>query len=178
MKTSVKVSLGGAVAALSLVLMFMSALIPFGTFAFPTFAGMLLTVIVIEMGFGYAIAVYAVTALLSFLLVPDKEAALIYTVFLGFYPIIKGLIERIKNKVLQYVIKFALFNVCMIGEFFIAVNLLSIPESSYYVFGLNIPLIFLLLGNVFFVIYDICITRLVTIYLLKWHNKLNKNTKL
>lgn len=178
MKTSVKVSLGGAVAALSLVLMFMSALIPFGTFAFPTFAGMLLTVIVIEMGFGYAVAVYAVTALLSFLLVPDKEAALIYTVFLGFYPIIKGLIERIKNKVLQYVIKFALFNVCMIGEFFIAVNLLSIPESSYYVFGLNIPLIFLLLGNVFFVIYDICITRLVTIYLLKWHNKLNKNTKL
>lgn len=178
MKTSVKVSLGGAVAALSLVLMFMSALIPFGTFAFPTFAGMLLTVIVIEMGFGYAVAVYAVTALLSFLLVPDKEAALIYTVFLGFYPIIKGLIERIKNKVLQYVIKFALFNVCMIGEFFIAVNLLSIPESSYYVFGLNIPLIFLLLGNIFFVIYDICITRLVTIYLLKWHNKLNKNTKL
>ena len=178
MKTPVKVALGGAVAALSLVLMFMTALIPFGTFAFPTFAGMLLTVIVIEINFGYAVAVYAATALLSFLLVPDKEAALIYTIFLGFYPIIKGLIERIKSKAFQYVIKFALFNGCMIAEFFIAVKLLSIPEDSYYLFGLNLPIIFLLLGNVFFFIYDICITRLVTIYLLKWRDKLNKNTKL
>lgn len=71
-----------------------------------------------------------------------------------------------------------LFNACVIAAFFIAVNLLSIPEDSYYLFGLNMPLIFLLLGNVFFVIYDICVTRLVTVYLLKWRKKLNKNTKL
>ena len=34
MKTSMKVSLGGVVAALSLVLMFLTSVIPFGTFAF------------------------------------------------------------------------------------------------------------------------------------------------
>lgn len=178
MKPSLKVALGGAVAALSLVLMFLTAVIPFGTFAFPTFAGMLTVVLVIEFGYGYSAAVYAATSILSFLLIPDKEAALIYTVFLGYYPIIKSLIERIKNRVVQYLVKLVLFNACMVGAFFIAVNLLSIPSDSFNLFGVYVPLVFLLIGNVFFVLYDLCVTRVVTIYLLKWRQKLNKNTKL
>ena len=178
MKTSFKVALGGAVAALGLVLMFMTALIPFGTYAFPTFAGILTVVIVIEIGYGYAVAVYAATAILSFLLVPDKEAALMYAIFFGFYPILKGLIERLPNKPAQYALKLVLFNACVIAAFFIAVNLLSIPAESYNLFGLQLPVIFLFFGNVFFVLYDYCITKLVTIYLLKGRQKLNKNTKL
>ena len=178
MKTSVKVSIGGVIAALSIVLMLLTAVIPFGTFAFPTFAGFMLVVIVIEIGYGAAFGVYAAVALLSFLLVPDKEAALMYTIFLGYYPIVKSLIERIRNKAVQYVVKLVLFNVCMIAAFFIAVNLLSIPAESYNLFGFNMPLAFLLLGNVVFVLYDYCVTRIVTVYLLKWRDKLNKNTKL
>lgn len=178
MKASIKVALGGAVAALSLVLMFLTAVIPFGTFAFPTFAGMLLVVIVIEIGYGYSLAVYAATAILSFLLVPDKEAALMYTAFLGFYPILKSVIERIHNRVIQYVVKLLLFNICMIAAFFIAIKLLSIPEESFNLFGVYLPPVFLALGNVFFVLYDFCVTRIVTIYLKNWRHKLNKNTKL
>lgn len=178
MKSSVKVALGGAVAALGLVLMFLTAIIPFGTFAFPTFAGMLLVVIVIEIGYGFSVAVYTVTAVLSFLLVPDKEAALFYTAFLGFYPIIKSLIERLPNKVMQIVIKLIIFNACMIGAFFIAINLLSIPKESFNLFGVYLPYVFLILGNFAFLLYDFCITRVVTIYLFKWHDKVNKNTKL
>lgn len=178
MKSSVKVALGGAVAALGLVLMFLTAIIPFGTFAFPAFAGMLMVVIVIEIGYGFSVAVYIVTAVLSFLLVPDKEAALIYTAFLGFYPIIKSLIERLPNKVMQYVVKLIIFNVCMVGAFFIAIHLLSIPKESFNLFGVYLPYVFLLLGNLAFLLYDFCITRIVTIYLFKWHDKLNKNTKL
>lgn len=178
MKSSVKVALGGAVAALGLVLMFLTAILPFGTFAFPTFAGMLLVVIVIEIGYGFSVAVYTVTAVLSFLLVPDKEAALFYTAFLGFYPIIKSLIERLPNKVMQIVIKLIIFNACMIGAFFIAINLLSIPKESFNLFGVYLPYVFLILGNFAFLLYDFCITRVVTIYLFKWHDKVNKNTKL
>ena len=178
MKKSVKVSMGGIVAALSLVLMFLTSVIPFGTYAFPTFAGILLVLLVFNLGYGYAAAVYVVTAVLSFLLITDKEAALYYTVFLGYYPIVKGLIERINQKWLQYLIKFALFNVCMIAAFYIGITLLSIPQESFNLFGVYLPWVFLLIGNIFFFIYDLCITRLVTIYLIKWHNRFNKNTKL
>ena len=178
MKTSVKVSMGGVVAALSLVLMFMTSIVPFGTYAFPTFAGILLVLLVFNLGYGYAVAVFFVTAVLSFLLVTDKEAALYYAIFLGYYPTVKGLIERISSKVIQYIIKFALFNACMIASFYIATSVLSIPKESFELFGVYLPWVFLIFGNVFFVIYDLCITRLVTIYVLKWHNRLNKNTKL
>lgn len=178
MKISLKVSLGGLIAALGLALMFMTTLIPVSTYAFPVFAGILLVVAVIELGYGFSLLIYVVTAVLSFLLVPDKEAALMYAVFFGFYPVLKSLIERIPGKPVQYIVKYLLFNVCIIAAFFIAVNLLSIPKDSYNFFGLNMPLILLVLANAFFIVYDICITRIVTVYLLKWHDKLNKNTKL
>ncbi len=178
MKTSVKVSLGGVVAALSLVLMLLTSIIPFGTYAFPAFAGILLVLLVFNLGYAYAFAVYFVTAALSFLLVTDKEAALYYALFLGFYPILKGVIERIPSKPVQYIVKLALFNVCMIAAFYIGISLLSIPKESFNLFGVYLPWVFLILGNIVFIIYDLCITRLVTLYLLKWHDRLNKNTKL
>lgn len=178
MKKSVKVSLGGVIAALSLVLMLLCSVIPIGTYAFPAFAGILLVVIVIELGYGWAFAVYFATAVLSLLLVTDKEAALNYTAFFGFYPIIKSLIERLRSKVLQYLIKFAIFNVCAVAAFMIGIFLLNVPKESFNLFGVYLPWLLLLIGNVFFIIYDLCVTRLVTIYLLKWHNRLNKNTKL
>ena len=178
MKTSMKVSLGGVVAALSLVLMFLTSVIPFGTYAFPTFAGILLVLLVINLGYRWAFAVYFITAILSFLLLSDKEAALYYTAFLGFYPIVKSLIERIPSKIVQYIVKFALFNVCIIAAFYIGMTLLSIPKESFTLFGVYLPWVFLIIGNVFFLLYDLCVTRLVTLYLFKWHKKLNKNTKL
>ena len=178
MRTSFKVSLGGVIAALGLVLMFLTSLIPVGTYAFPAFAGMLLAVIVIEIGYGYAFAVYAACALLSFLLITDKEAALLYAIFLGYYPIIKSLIERLRNRIIQYVIKLIVFNTTMVGAYFIAIELLSIPQESFSIMGVSLPWLFLVIGNAAFLLYDLCVTRLVTIYMIQWHKKLNSNTKL
>ena len=76
MKTSFKVSLSGVIGALSLVLMLLTSVIPFGTFAFPAFAGMLLISIVIELGNSWAFLVYFTVSTLSLLLLTDKEAAL------------------------------------------------------------------------------------------------------
>lgn len=178
MKTSFKVSLSGVIGALSLVMMLLTSVIPFGTFAFPAFAGMLLISIVIELGNSWAFLVYFTVSTLSLLLLTDKEAALYYVIFLGFYPIVKGLIEKLSSKVLQYVIKFAVFNVCMIAAFYLSIFVFSIPKESFEVFGFYVPWLFLILGNNAFVIYDFCVTRIVTIYLLKIHKLLAKKTKL
>lgn len=178
MKISVKVALGGLVASLSLVLMLITSVIPFGTYAFPAFAGMLLILIVINIGYRYAVSVYFVTSVLSFLLAADKEAALYYAAFLGFYPIIKGLIEHIHSRVLEYLVKYAVFNLCMIAAFYIGLFILSVPKDSFNLFGVYLPWVFLILGNVIFLIYDLCITKLVTLYYVKWHKRLNKNTML
>ena len=176
MKTNSKnIALGGIVAALSLAMMFLTSVLPFGVYAFPTFAGILLVVIVIEMGYSWAVSVFAVVALLSFLLVANKEAALYYAAFLGFYPIIKSLLEHIKRKWLCYLLKFLIFNICMIIAFYIGISVLSIPKESFELFGLYLPWLFLIAGNIFFVLYDVCVTRLVTLYLHKYHKSFNRN---
>ena len=93
---SKKVAFGAVVAALSLVFMLLTAVLPVGTYALPCFAGILLVIIVIEFGVPWAVGVYAGVSVLSFLLVSDKEAALYYALILGNYPILKNFFERIK----------------------------------------------------------------------------------
>jgi len=179
MKSSFKVSLGGVVGALSLVLMLITSIVPFGTYAFPAFAGMMLISIVIELGYSWAFVVYGIVSVLSLVLLTDKEAALLYVAFLGFYPVLKGLLEKLNSKVVQYILKFSVFNICMIIAFYVSVLLIGIPKESFNLFGVYLPLVFLLLGNIAFVVYDLCITQMVSYYLFKLHPVLSKNkTKL
>ncbi|MBQ8000169.1 MAG: hypothetical protein IJ298_02995 [Ruminococcus sp.] len=172
MKKSYAIALCAMLSALSFVVLLLTGLIPVGTYAFPCIAGALLAVVVIEVGYWGAIAVYGVVSVLSFLLVADKEAALYYTAFLGFYPVLKGLIERIRSRLLQYVLKLVVFNVCVIAAFYISIHILSVPAESFELFGVYLPQVFLLLGNLIFVIYDLCLTRIITEYVNKWRNKL------
>lgn len=158
-------------AALSLVLMLLTAVLPFGTYAFPCFAGILLTAIVIEFGAVWAIGVYAGVSVLSFLIVSDKEAALYYTLILGIYPVLKSFFERIRVKWLSFVLKLLYFNIVAVAAFYISIYLLGVPTESFSLFGVNMPLLFLALGNVVFVLYDICVTRLIAAYLNIWRHR-------
>ena len=65
MKLSQKVALGGMVTALSIVLMFFTGIFPFAMFALPGIAGVLLVLIVMELGRKYALVVYIGVSILS-----------------------------------------------------------------------------------------------------------------
>ena len=98
MNHTIRVAFCGVLAGLGLALMFLTALLPMATFALPALAGLLMIMIVIEMGARWAWPTFAVVAILSVFFVPDKQAALLYVIFFGYYPILKALIERLKNK--------------------------------------------------------------------------------
>lgn len=178
MKSSFKVATGGIVGALSLALMFLTGIIPFGTYAFPCFAGILLTVLVIEINYPVAFSVFFCVSALSFLITPDKEATLYFVLFFGYYPIVKSFIERIKSVILQYLLKFLLFNLSMVVIFYVGLFVFSIPKESFNLLGVYLPGVFLVFGNIFFFFYDICVTRLVSLYLFKWHKIIKNKTKL
>lgn len=161
------------IAALSLAMLFITTFIPIGTYALPCVAGAMLAAVVIESGYISATAVYAVVSVLAFLLVADKEAVLYYTAFLGFYPILKGLLERIKIVILQFVLKLFVFNICIVGAFFVSITLLSVPKESFELFGIYLPWVFLIVGNAVFIIYDLCLTRMITQYILNWRKRVN-----
>ena len=177
MSKSGKIALRGLQTALGVVLMFLTGLIPIATYALPAIAGVLLIVAVIEIGAKWAWMIYAAVAVLSLLFAADKEAALLFVLFYGYYPVLKSFLERISNKVLSWISKFAVFNVAVVACFFLAVNFLQLPEDSFTVFGIYLPWVFLILGNAVFLIYDIALSGLVATYVEKLHHRVTKTLK-
>mgnify|MGYP006866316485 FL=1 len=92
-KGTMRIAVCGIIAALSLVFMMMTSLVPIGTYALPCLAGILISCIVVEYGYGWAIGVFCVTAVLSTLLAGDKEAVIYFIALFGYYPILKGAFE-------------------------------------------------------------------------------------
>lgn len=167
-----RVAFCGIIAALGLVLMLLTSLVPVGTYAFPCFAGIFIAAVVIEYGWKWGLGVYAVVAVLSLFLAGDKEAVLYFIALFGYYPILKAVFEKnIKNKIILYVLKFAVFNIAAIASFFAAAFLLSISPEEYTLFGVYMPLAFLAFGNIFFLIYDFAVTVFVGQYVVRLRSK-------
>jgi cellulose synthase/poly-beta-1,6-N-acetylglucosamine synthase-like glycosyltransferase len=166
------VTLGGVLAALSLVLMLLVNLLPTADLALPALAGVLLIAAVIEMGRKWSLLIYAAVGLLSLLLLADKTAAVFYILFFGHYPIVKSLIERIRVKPLQWLVKFLVFNVCGVAAYYIADLLTGVHGSALQKFGL---LLIFVLMNVTFLIYDFALSRLAATYVYKIRKRFFKS---
>lgn len=174
MKQSSKTALGGIVSALSVVLMLMTAVIPFMSYALPLIAGALLILMVIEINKSWAFIVYAAVSLLAIFVVPDKEAAVFYIAFFGYYPIIKSPLEKHLPRVIEWVAKFAIFNAAVLAAYMFTVKVLGIPFDDMQTLGkYGIPLL-LALANFTFLVYDIMLTKLVTLYLKKFRKSFKK----
>ena len=174
MKKSTPIALCGTLAALSIVTMFLTALLPLLSMALCAIAGMFLTVIVIEFGYRYAMMSYVAVALLSGFFVVDKESVVLFCLFFGLYPILKGLIEKLKKRPLEWVVKIVFFNAAALGYYFLATAVLGIPVESFTILGEALPVALLAVGNVFIVVYDIAFTRLITTYLFRLQPGLHK----
>lgn len=168
MKQSSKPALGGIVAALSLVLMISVAIIPFLTYALPAVAGTLIIFIVVEIDKKWAFGVYATVAILAALLVPDKEVAVMYLAFFGYYPIIKALFESKLPAAVSWILKVVLFNGTIAVSYFLMIKLMGITVDEIDEYGAVAVPVLLGAGTVAFIIYDITLTKLVTVYMLKW----------
>ncbi len=166
-KKTYSTALGGMVAALAVVLMFFTGVFPFATYALPALAGLLMVVIVIDFDIKWALSVYAAVSILSLLITPDREAAIMFIAFFGYYPILKSVYEKIKSRIIEWVLKILTFNVAVVGAYYAIVNFFGMPDimSEIEEMGKYGLWIFLGLANITFLIYDIAITKIITLYL-------------
>ena len=164
-RNSFNVAIGGIVASLAVVLMFFTGVFPFATYALPALAGLLMVIIVIDYNVKWALSVYVAVSILSLLITPDREAALLFIAFFGYYPILKSIFEKLP-RVIEYVLKFLVFNLAIVGAYYLIINILGMPDILSEFEEVGIPLM-LGLGNVTFLIYDIAISKIVTLYI-KW----------
>ena len=172
MKNSSKTAMGGMISALSLVIMLLTAVIPYLEYALPAMSGILLVLMVIEINKKWALCTYAAVTILSFLILPNKEAAMMYFAFFGCYPILKPVLEStIKSNKLCWLLKAIFFNIVAVCAYLVIIYIFGMPLDDFEDFGKWTVPILLGMGNIMFVLYDICITRLVTLYLHKWQRK-------
>ena len=172
-----KVALGGVVSALSVVLMFSTGLIPTLTYAIPAMAGMLLIVISIEISPKFATVVYVAVSMLSLLVVADKEAAVMYAAFFGYYPIIKGFIEKKLSGVVEWIVKYVIFNIAVISAYFVVSKIFMISYEDLGSLGKYAMPVFLVICNIVFALYDIALTRLLSAYIYNWRKYIKRMFK-
>ncbi len=168
MKQSFKMAYGGILCGLSIVFMFLSSIFPFAEYAFPAIAGICLIPVVIEFGYKNAILCYVVVGMLSALIVPNKESVVLFIVFLGYYPILKGKVETMKNRILEWSIKILWFNLAVLFSYYVVIQILGMTQvlADFEVAKYGI-LLLLAVGNVVFIIYDIALTRLISMFLIQ-----------
>ncbi len=164
----------GMAAALETALMFLTGLVPVATYSLPALAGFVGIVIVIELGVKWAWPVYAASSILSVLTSPDKEAAALYVLFFGCYPILKALVERIRSKAGEWLVKFAIFNAAAVVYYFISIYVLGVPQESFWEFGILLPAVLLVIGNVVFALYDYVVSGLVRVYWQRLHRPVSR----
>lgn len=178
-KSASSVAFGGIISALAVLFMFFTGIFPFATYALPALAGLLLVVIVIDHGLKWAWCVYVAISALVILITPDREAATMFVLFFGYYPILKSILERTKLRVVEYVLKFLIFNIAMIVSYLLIIHVLGIPDilEEFGELGKYGVWIMLGLGNIVFILYDITISRLICIYTGWLKPKLFKNVR-
>lgn len=167
-KESSKIAFCGLMVALSVALMLTGGLIPVATYCAPMAGGILLLPIMLEYGKKAAWTAYAAVSLITLLLGADKEAAFFY-IFLGYYPLLKWEIERIKNKRLRLPCKLLVFNLSIVIMYLILgflFNMQAIIEE-FTQMGSVLLVIFLLMMNACLLLYDRLLFPLIYLYVNK-----------
>ncbi len=172
MKNTVKIAFCGMLCALGTALMLL-AYFPYFTYAVPAVAGFLTVIVFIEIGPKWAVGTYIITAVLT-MLFAEPEAKLMYVLFFGYYPLIKIYIEKIRLRVIGYILKLLVFNAAISTVYGIFAKLFYIDfhlDNPYGIFGI---IAMLLLSNITFLLYDVVIIRITGQYLSRFHLKIQK----
>ena len=151
------IALGGMMAALAVVIMSLGGLIPVATFVCPVLCMMLLSFVTRMCGKRIGWAWYGAVAILSVLLGPDKEAAAVF-VFLGYYPILKPKLDRMK---FGFLLKALLFNAAILLMYWVLIHLFGMAQvaAEYQELGIIMTVVMLLLGNLTFLLLDKALTK-------------------
>ena len=121
------VALGGMLTAVAVVIMSLGSMIPVNTYICPVVCILIsrpvLTICGKKIGWCYYLAV----AILSLLLAPDREAALVY-VFLGYYPMIRHHFGKIRGKGLRIAAKLLFFTASGAAVYALLIRVMGVEE--------------------------------------------------
>lgn len=151
------IALSGMLAAVAVVIMSLGGLVPIATYVCPMLCTMTQFVVLRFCGKKIGWIWFVVVSILSLLMGPDKEAVFVFLA-IGYYPLLKGTLEKFK---LQIVFKLSFFNAAIFIVYSIMIYLLGMQEvaAENMEFGFAGFVLILVMGNLTFILLD----RLLTI---------------
>jgi len=151
----------GIFAALAAALIWLSAVLPSGKLAVLALCSLVSAAAVIHCGWKWSLGVFSAAGVLGLILSPIKGCAVLYFLFFGWYPIAKSPLEHIRSLPLCWGAKLLVFNAALIAVWLLARELvftqITLPEIG--------PALLWLLANGVFLLYDFCLTQLISRYL-------------
>lgn len=153
--------------ALGVTLAYLGSLVELLDLCTAAFCAMLVIPVVIEYEKGYPWGIYAATSVLSLLLLPNKLPAVVYLLF-GYYPIVKAYLERMRPlwcRLLKELLYVAVTVAVLLASDLLVGTEVMPPWYHVTVFALAIVTL-----NIF----DVALTRLITLYVMKYRPRISK----
>lgn len=160
----------GFMTALSVAALYLSAAVTNAKLSFAAIASLFAASALIEAGWGAANFVYAGGGLLSLLLLPSKDGALLYLLFFGYYPIVKSYLERLP-KALAWAMKLLVFNAAFTVIRLLFAGLLAPGLAAFS------PVPLYLLASAAFCLFDFGLSKLLHFYVQRVSKYLRKNQR-
>ncbi|MBU5487699.1 hypothetical protein KQI77_05900 [Clostridium sp. MSJ-8] len=159
MKSS-KLAIGGISVALSLVILYLTNIIPINTLAILTIVSSIIPITIIKTDIKTAIMVYIITSICSFMFLPITYLIMYIAIF-GIYGIIKCFIERLHNTSLEILLKLVFFNIILAIVYFALPSVLG---------NIKVSILLMFIGaNIAFLVYDYALTIVITYFLAKFN---------
>jgi hypothetical protein len=178
LKTTLKISFGGLLTALSVVVMLCGSFIPYLEITLAPIVSLIILFAVIETDDKTATVIYFLTSLISLIFISNKEPVILYAFFFGYYPIVKRKTESKFRFAVEMVIKFVVFNISIIIAYLILTFVFKIPFDLTQDFYQYAVLAFFVLFNIVFILYDFALTRVISAYMLVWQKGFHKIFKI
>lgn len=178
-----RLALSAVLSALGVVLLGFGAIIEVMDITTSMLASLLLLPIILCYGNGYACMAYAVTGILSLILMPQGFSSWLYLGLMGYYPMIKSKLDRLP-RFLGYALK-AVLLLAVLGLYFVLFYFLmmhgvgSLTDAFTLAFGEEgdshwIGWATVALAFISFFAYDVLIDKLLILYRYKWQDRVEK----
>jgi len=151
--------------ALGVVILGLGSIIEVLDITVASIASLLTVYAVIEIGGAYPWLIWIVTSVIALLLLPLKTPVLFYALLTGYYPIIKQKIERRMARVPAWALKMGVLALSL-GIIW-GVMRLFLPDLLESSGGWIMIAATVGLAVLAFILYDICLTKLITLYFVR-----------
>ena len=170
MKSTKKLAISAMLTALGTVILTLGSLIDSFSLSVGAIASLIVVMIYIELGSPYTWLVWLCTSLASVLMPQAMTAGIAYFLVFGIFPILKAYFERLP-RLAWLPVKILYINAVTLS-LMLVMHLLGLPFFEGDNLVMNVAIYVLI--NIAFVVYDMFLTVMVRIYLVRFRPKFKR----